>query len=294
MTALLRCHRRAPPRLPAWLLSAWLLLGWLTVLALPAFGQPLLTLLDGEATVIEDARRLAAVPGLRLAPGAIVDTGAGSALVRVEWPDGVVADLGAATRVMVLPPGFAPRAGQPPRLYLLQGWLKLASGGPDATGGVVTPTLELLPFSGAAVVVAERRARYVFAETGALEIVERPGNRRVALNAGALYAGDDGVLPRPAADWLARVPRPFRDAIPRRAAAFAGREVSGTPLPPPPYAAVADWFAAEPAVRRPFPRRFLSWASDPAFRRELRSRLSAHREWDPVLNPPPPPSAPAR
>lgn len=289
MTALLRRPRRAPPRLPAWLLSAWLAL-----LALPAFGQPLLTLLDGEATVIENARRLDAVAGLRLAPGSIVDTGAGSALVRIEWPDGVVADLGAATRVMVQPPGFAPRAGPAPRLYLLQGWLKLASAGRDATGGVVTPSLELVPFSGVAVVDVDRRERRVFAESGALELLERPGGRRVALAAGALYAGAEGVRARPPADWLARVPRAFRDAIPRRAANFAQREVTASVLPPPTYAVVADWFAAEPAVRRTFPRRFVSWASDPAFRRELQAHLSAHREWDPVLNPPPPPSAPAR
>jgi hypothetical protein len=288
VTTPLRCHRRVPPRLPAWLLSAWLAL-----LALPALGQPLLTLLDGEARVIENARHLTGVAGLRLAPGTIVDTGAASALVRIEWPDGVVADLGAATRVMVQPPGFTARAGQAPRLYLLRGWLKLASGGRDATAGVVTPTLELLPFSGAAVVDADRRERRVFAESGALELLERPGGQRVALPAGAMYADAEGVRARPAADWLARVPRAFRDAIPRRAATFAQRDVSASVLPPPTYAAVAEWFTAEPAVRRSFPRRFVSWASDPAFRRELQSHLSAHREWNPVLNPPPPPSAPA-
>ncbi len=267
---------------------------WLLALcALPAAAQPMITLLDGEAIVIDEARRLTAVPGLRLGAGAIVDTGAASLLVRIEWPDGTAADLGAGSRVMVAPPGFAARGGKAPLLYLLHGWVKLGTGGREPAGGVVTPALELLPFSGAAVVVADRRERYVFAEAGALELLERPGGRRVALTGGALY-GADGVLPRPTAEWLARVPRAFRDAIPRRAAGLAGRDAAGGALPPPAYAAVAEWLAAEPAVRKTFPRRFLPWAAEPAFRRELQSHLSAHREWDPILNPPPPPSAPAR
>ena len=273
-------------------LASWCL----ALCALPAAAQPMITLLDGEAVVIEEARRLSAVPGLRLSAGAIVDTGSASPLVRIEWPDGTAADLGAGTRVMVAPPGFAARGGKAPLLYLLQGWVKLGGAGREPVGGVVTPALELLPFAGAAVVVADRRERHVFAEAGALELLERPGGRRVALGAGAFY-GADGVLPRPPADWLARVPRAFRDAIPRRAASLAGRDVAGGALPLPAYAAVADWLAAEPALRKPFPRRFLPWAADPAFRRELQSHLSAHREWDPILNPPPPPTptlAPAR
>lgn len=277
----------APGRWRRWLAAA--ALPWL--LALPAAAQPMLTLLDGEAVVIDEARRAGAAVGLRLGAGAIVESGAASPLVRIEWPDGTAADLGAGTRVMVAPPGFAPRGGKAPLLYLLHGWLKIGTTGRDSVGGVVTPALELMPFSGAAVVVADRRERYVFAETNALEVLERPAGRRVVVNGGALY-GAEGVLPRPSADWLARVPRAFRDAIPRRAAALAGRDVAGSALPPPGYAAVADWLAAEPAVRRPFPRRFRAWAADPDFRRELLAHLPAHREWDPILHPPP--SAPAR
>lgn len=259
---------------------------------LQAAELPLLTIVDGEVTLVEDARRAAGAPGVKLAPGTLVEVAPTSTVVRIEWPNGAALDLAAGARAMVAPPGFAARNGLAPLVYLLHGWAKLGSAGRDAVGGVVTPALELLPFSGAAVVVVDKRERFVFAETGALELVERPGGQRETLAAGALHSAA-GTLPRPSAEWLARVPRGFRDPLPRRAGALAGRAATATPLPAPTYAQLADWLTAEPALRRPFPRRFASLADDAAFRRGLLANERSHPEWGPLLHPPTPTPTPS-
>jgi hypothetical protein len=273
-----------------WGAERWLVAAAMVLAACrPALAQEvLLTLLEGDAVVIDGARRLAALPGLRLIAGDIVESGAATTLVRLEWPDESVVDLGPATRVMVLPQGFAKRGGQDPLVYLLQGWAKVISSSSLPAAGLVAPTLELLPLRGAAVLYADPHEQFVFAESGALDVLERPaGKSPLPLAPGALYTGHGSVLPRAATEWLQRVPRNFRDPIPRRAAALREHRVEASVLPPPDYAQLADWLNAEPELRRHFPRRFGALAQDPAFRHQLQVHLAAHPEWASVLNPPP-------
>jgi len=258
----------------------------MVALPLPCFAQGmLLTLLDGEALVIDGDKRLAAVAGLHLAPAAIVETGANTAITRVEWPDHTAVDLGPGTRAMLAPAGFPARSGRLPLVYLLQGWAKVTGPGKVPAGGVLTPAIEVLPFAGAAVIVADRQERFVFAESGPLEVLDRgaAGARR-GLATGSLYTAA-GVLPRPTPGWLSSVPRAFRDPIPLRAALFKDRVVSASVLPDPTYVTLADWLSAEAAVRRDFPHRFATLVRDAASRRALQAHLSSHPEWASVLNP---------
>ena len=253
----------------------------------------ILTLIDGRAIVTDGAQRFEAVAGMRPGAAAIIETGPSTTLARFEWPDRTTVDLGPDTRAMLLPPGFPARSGRLPLLYLLQGWAKINGPGKDAAGGLLAPGFEVLPFIGAAVVFADRRERFAFAESGPLDIVERGASaRRLGVAAGALYAGAAGVVPRPTSEWLARVPRAFRDAIPQRAAAFKDRVVNASVLAPPTYVGLADWLTAEPAVRREFPRRFAGLMQDAESRRGLQSHLSSHPEWGPLLNPPIDPNKP--
>lgn len=260
-------------------------MAWALVLAAGASHAQgaLLTLVDGEAVITDGARRLAAQPGVRVAAGALVETRAGT-LLRLEYADETVVDLGPGTRVMVSPPAFRARSGRPPAIYLLQGWAKVAGRGGVPAGGVVAPRFELLPMSGAAVLFTGPNEQGVFAESGAMELIDRPGGNQRGLAAGALYGGNAQVLPRPPADWLKRVPRAFRDPIPRRAAQFQGRQVDASILPPPTYLDLADWLAAEADVRRGFPQRFATLARDPAFRRSVKASLASHPEWTAVLD----------
>ena len=256
-----------------------------------------LTLLEGSARVVDGARASAAVPGLALAPGAIVETAADSRLVRIEFADGSVADLGPQSRVMVAPRGFAPREGKAPALYLLDGWVKQIAA-PDApAAGLATPGIDLLPFTGAVVVNAAAGAHRVFVESGRARLQERRrGGATVAVSGGEMYAADSGlggtVTPRPGADFVAAMPRMFRDRIPSQAARFKDASVVAPALPPPDYAALHAWLAAEPLIRRDFPRRFAVLARQRPFRTSLEEGLAQFPEWRPVLYPPPPPPPP--
>jgi hypothetical protein len=268
---------------------AWLLAVLLAAPAAPAASAQglLLTLLEGDAVVLDGARRVAGVAGLRLAPGTIVETAPNAALARIEWPErGGVVDLGPGTKAMLAPPGFPARSGKLPAIYLLRGWAKIAGPGKEPFGSVLAPGLELLPFGGAAVLQVDGSERLAFAEAGTVEAVERGSGKRQGIAQGALYTVGAGVQARPPGAWLARVPRAFRDPLPLRAAAFKERSVAASALPDPTYVQLADWLTAEPALRADFPRRFGALAKTPEFRRAVQTHMSAHPEWNPILNPP--------
>lgn len=269
--------------------------------ALAAFGTCaaapavwLVTLMDGEAVVVDGLRRIVAAPGLELGSGALIETGESTALVRLEGPEQSSIDLGPATRVMLSPPAQASRGGRVPVLYLLQGWAKLTSrtsAGSAGLAGFAAPGLDGGPVNGALVLRVAAGEQSLFAETARLDVHERrTGGPVLKLVPGQFYRGDGNkpgsVTPRPDPAWLKDLPRAFRDTIPLRAASFKDRPATPVVLPGPSYEQLAQWLAAEPYVRRDFTQRFAPLLRDPAFRRGVQQRLNAHPEWATVLYPP--------
>lgn len=268
---------------------------WVLALGAPAMALAqdwVISILEGEAVVVDGARRLVATAGQRLEPGAIIETTAKTGLLRVEGGDQSTYDLGPDTRAMLAPPGFPARNERVPQIYLLQGWLKATSRGPREAAGVLTPALEVLPFKGAVVLNQVKREHVAFIETGRVDLVERRvGGGPIAVNAGEFYGGEGSrrgsVSARPAPSWLQTVPRSFRDPIPLRAAAFRDRRVEPAALPAANYAQLVDWLSAEPTLRAQMPGRFASLTRDAAFRNEVTTHLSAHPEWGPIVAPEP-------
>ena len=270
--------------------------GWciaLATLGLPAAAAAqdwLITVLDGEAVVVDGIKRYAAVAGQRLEPGAIIETTAKTNLVRIEGGDQSTYDLGPETRAMLMPAGFPQRNERPPQLYLMQGWLKATARGAREAAGIISPALEVLPFKGSVVVQQQKREHVVFVEAGRLDLIERRvGSGTVAVNTGEFYGGEGArrgsVAPRPAPTWLQSVPKAFRDPIPLRAPAFRDKRVEPTALPGPTYAQLADWLTAEFTLRAQMPGRFAPLTRDATFRAEVNSHMAAHPEWGPVINP---------
>ncbi len=281
----------------------------LPALMLPALGifppaaaaesAALLTLLEGEAMLIIGARAWAAVPGARVPAGTLVETDAGTALLRIEWPDGSVLDLGPATRVMLRPPlaaGATLNAGpgsRGPLFYLLQGWAKQSQA--VASAGQVGASFEVPPFKGVLVSHVEGRNTVLFSEEGR----EAVGGRRGHATMFSLRSGEaavatpelaDGLLQRqarPPAGWLQRMPRAFRDTLPLRAGQFKGLQPTWRARPPLGYAALQPWLVAEEPLRRDFPQRFADLLGERAFRDAVTARLDQHPEWAPLLRPPP-------
>ncbi|NRF68093.1 hypothetical protein HLB44_13960 [Aquincola sp. S2] len=278
----------------------------MTVLALVAAAPlqaadapALVTIVEGAGLVIEGARSVAAAPGLKLNAATIIDTTPATALLRIEFADGSLLDLGPDTRVMLQPPGLAGGGPRGPAYYLLQGWAKHTSGGGGKAGGQLAFAAEVQQPSGVTVSRVSGEALQLFVETGALQLQERrikPASA-LALKAGEFYQRDGAdkgqVSPRPAPGFLQSVPKGFRDTIPPRAAQLKGRPPEPQTQPWPGYAALKAWLSAEPVIRREFPRRFAVPARDAAFRDGLVKNLASHPEWEPVLFPPKPASAPS-
>jgi len=279
----------------AWALLPAMLCG--LAAAAPAAPEPtaVVTILEGDATALQGSVRTAVAEGLRLTPATIVETGPRTALLRIEGNDGTAIDLGPDTRVMLAPPGIGARGSKSPALYLLRGWAKVSGPANTAIYGIVSPSFEMPSQKGVAVAFVSKDEALLFLESGDAQLVERRDGKAqasLALKNTEFYSRqgiDNGkIAARPAPAMLERLPRAFRDTLPRRAAVFQGRNVELKPLAPPSYAELEAWMGGELAIRRPFTRRFLARAREPEFRRALISRLSAHPEWGPILFPPDP------
>lgn len=250
-----------------------------------------LTLLDGPSTLHLAARAVRAAEGLALPAGTLIATDATCALLRLEWANGNVLDLGPATQVMLAPRLSTAPAGAealaPPAFYLLRGWAKFSSAEPRQ--GWVSPALDAVPVRGVAVLQVEAGQTMLFAETGLQLLTERATATRRTLPAGEflrLAAGrPPELLPRAPAELLARMPTAFRETLPPRWAAFKGRnEVPAEPLPALSYADLAPWLAsAEPALRQGFAHRFAARLTERDFRAAVTAHLPQHPEWGPLL-----------
>lgn len=251
-----------------------------------AQGVVRLTLLDGEARVLQGAQHSQATVGQKLNAGTVIDTTGRTSLLRLEWPDKTAVDLGPSTRALLMPGSFRARSGKPPVLYLLRGWAKVSGGGQTPAGGVLTPQIEVLPqgmANGALVLHVQASGVQVFAESGAAEVLQRPAGHALGVAAGAFYNLESPVMARPPTAWLALVPRAFRDNIPRRAAALSGPPAEGQALPAPAYADLSDWLTAEPDVRKAWPALWAPLLHDAAFRRAVQAALPRHPEWAAAL-----------
>lgn len=280
--------------LTRWHALAALLLGLATCASALGADGARVTILDGEATVLDGAKRVAAKEGLALEDRSIIETNEKTGLLRIEWPDGHVVDLGPGTRVMFEPPLVAGRRSRSSSVYLLKGWAKQRSPDKANSEGLVSALIDVQPFKGAVVAFVSDDETWLFVEAGTVPFVERglKTPARLNLKAGSAYTrlGKEAgtVAARPSGSALQRVPRAFRDPLPLRFEAFKDREVQAPPLPAPSYAELQPWLTAETPLRSGFTRRFDELLRDSGFRRDLAAHWRDHREWYRILFPPPP------
>lgn len=285
----MRMLNRSVPLLRPWLAAG--LLAALCCAAGTAGAAALVTIVDGEASLIDGARTVVAAEGLKVADETLVRTTPRTNLLRVEWPDGTVADFGPDTQAMLSPGAFGLRGGRAPAVYLLRGWVKLSAMGAAASPGLLTPRVDVQAFKGALLVAALGDETWVFAEAGSTTLSERDLKPAapVALKNGEVYLrngpGKGAVSPRPGPGQIQRVPRGFRDALPLRSAVLKDKTVSSRPGPAPAYADLREWLLVEAPLRKGFTRRFAERAKDAAFRTALNENLNQHPDWEPVLFP---------
>lgn len=289
-------------------IPALLLLG--SGLAQAAFPAPsevlaVVGILQGNAVLVRQAARFTLAEGAALDAGDIVETPAG-AHAPLEFGDGTIVGVADATRLILKPRLTRLKNVGEPRLYLLEGWVKVRSPPQAETAfAVLGPRFKVDPQAGALVAHASAEGYAIFAESGSAQLAPREGaHADVALKAGD-FATRSAAVDKPVASarldpvFLQAMPRLFRDPLPARASLLSKREVTLQALGPVSYADVSAWLHSEPGVRRALSRQWQSRAADRAFRAEVAANLRAHMEWERVIFPerflpkkPPPPRPP--
>ena len=250
------------------------------------------TIADGEVVLVRDASRLQLTEGVRLVKDDIVETSAKGRLVRIEFSDGVILDLGPESRALLAPKLTGDRARLPARLHLLRGVAKLTV--PQTSPPITTftsPSFDVTNVARSAVFVVQADQASAFAESGEVALQERRAGKpagNFTLKGGEFFArtGDAKatVSPRPTPAFIQQLPRAFLDTLPSRAALFKTREVEPKPLGEITFADAEAWVDAE-GFRSQFATRWKAMAQNPAFRSGLIVNLSAHPEWDRTLYP---------
>jgi hypothetical protein len=268
------------------LLLAALLAGC-AVAAAAAPRAPLVTMLDGDATLLRDGARFALAEGVRLQAGDLLATGPGTRLLRVEFAGGLGLAFGPGSRAMLTPDlGDDMRGG----VYLLSGWVKLAAPA-GVSGAVRSPLADTDTTAGTLILDVQPDAAQVFAETGPSRVQPRAtGAPAQALKSGEMLTlpagGGKPVLARGASPaFVQSMPRTFMDSLPPRFAAFSA-DVAPRRLGDMSYADAQPWIDAEAPLRRVFAERWRRLAADPQFRSGLVAGLKSHPEWATILNPP--------
>ena len=248
---------------------------------------PLVTMLDGDATLLRDGARFSLAEGVRLQAGDLLATGPNTRLLRVEFAGGLGLAFGPGSRAMLTPDlGDDMRGG----VYLLSGWVKLAA--PSGVSGAVRSRVADTDTTGGTLILSlQPDGAQAFAETGPSRVQPRAPDAPVQ----ALKSGEMLTLPaggaRPALAkgaspaFVQAMPRVFMDSLPSRLAAFPA-DVPPHKLGEMSYADAQPWIDAEPPLRRVFAERWRRLAAVPQFRSGLVEGLKAHPEWTPILYPP--------
>ncbi|WP_244817546.1 FecR domain-containing protein [Caballeronia sp. Lep1P3] len=247
---------------------------------------------EGPVTLIRATTVYEVDAPLALEPGDLLATGP-HASAQIECDDGSIAALAADTRV-----GIDATAGACGSLSLLSGWIKVARmhAAPGAWP-IDTAAWRAAVSEGSAVVHTDMNAVSLFLENGSVALTLSGRGREPQLLSGERYlqrspadaARPLDTAPRPAPDFIAAMPLPFRDplgSIARRVvskekAPAAGRTAS--------YADVGDWLISPLALRGTFVARFRPLAQAQPFRAQVRAHLRELPEWRRVLCPPAPP-----
>jgi len=254
-------------------------------LSLPLSAQEVgtVTLLrDSPLHVIHGVSVLQGVEGMRLHTGDILETGPSpTAQAQLEFTGGAIVEIGPSSQLLVSSASAA--SGE---MVLLSGWIK-----GETTAGVYRysgPLATATTNGGNVLLHATPDAVDIFVERGTASV--SGGSAPIASAPGKIFFTRKGGKPivaaeRPSGDFVGAMPISFRDLLPPRLPAFAGKK------PPTPktdhevtYADVERWLTL-PASRKAFAARFRSRIQDPAFRQAIEAHQNALPDWAPILHP---------
>jgi Putative peptidoglycan binding domain/FecR protein len=215
-----------------------------------------LTIVEGGSAIVTGGRSVLAAAGMRLTSCDIAQTESGG-LMQFEMDDGTTIELGSGSRFLADIPGGRGAGATTGPHFLLSGWLKLTvPPGAKTAYRVNSGLADLVVGSGVVVVHAEAATMQLFVERGEAAVFEvGRGAKELRVGAGQTYSRSKGstdgeVSGRPGPDFLAAMPRAFRDTLPSRLAAAAALKPTPEPGPQVGLRDLQEWFRGDPEPRR--------------------------------------------
>jgi len=265
---------------------------WLAALFCPlsvaAADTALYTIVDGDARVLRGIAWSKLVPGARAQEGDLVEL-AERAQIQVEMArGGAINVVGPASVYAASLPGDGKAAG-PAEWALSRGWAKAAATPPGLRLRMALATVEAA--DAIVLVHGDAASARIFVESGAPK-VGVPAARGKDAPARDAHAGElwtrSGEKPFTVEShmppgFVATIPRPLLDALPRLAPRFAGPAPTLTAGAEVTYADAESWLSGP--YRRAFVRRLTPRLSDPEFRAGVEARIGSYPEWDRMLHP---------
>jgi hypothetical protein len=273
-------------------IAAWVVsFAWARPAAGPEF-TGLVGLLDGEPfTLIRGDNVATGTAGVTVVSGDILETQPGNFLV-IEARGGNLVAIGPASQVYFLPHADINT------LVVLKGWVKVDVRATSKADGLRILGTRLGVQAQKAVVLlrADARSDSIFAETGSGTLLLRDDaatrvDKEIQPNQFLAREDKQAVVsqPRPAPDFVANMPVPFRDPLPDHASAKLKKAMEPKAVREVSYADVQPWLTLPRDWRGGFIPRFRGRLKDQAFFAAMDAHLSQYPEWTPILHPPPPP-----
>lgn len=233
--------------------------------------------------LIRGVQTFKAGPGVVLQKGDILESGMQT--VQIEMAPAMVMSVAPHARL------YLADVGARLELAVLDGWLKVRSKGTPLV--LQSGWLRSRSDSGSLVFHAEAGKSELFPEEGEVMVTASgagsadPAAQKITQEQYVLHPASQPlkIMARPAKEFLAAIPKPFRDALTSQAAKLNGKTVAPDPEYDIQYADVEAWLKTDLAVKKEFFKRFKPMLKNPDFRRSLEAELGQVPEWKLALHP---------
>jgi hypothetical protein len=256
-------------------------------MAAPALAQTVatLTFADGKVGLLRGTATFTVAAGVKIEAGDMIDTGAKSQ-AQLEFGDGLILNLGAESRLYLLPAGTGASAD----FALAAGWMKAAIAAGHKLDShpsrYILPGLTVETAEATVVLHAAPGFDEFFVESGTVKTTEiaHDGSfgKSFAAKGGDYVSRKDGQAATPGRapqTFLGGMPAHFRDNLPSmiakvKTAREPARDHDTT------YAEAQAWLNANALVRPALAARYQTRAKDAEFRAGLVADMSMHPEWE--------------
>lgn len=243
-----------------------------------------ITAVEKPIRLIRGVQTFKAGAGVVLQKGDILESGLST--IQIESGPGLMVAVAPSTKVYLVDVG--------PRLEfaVIEGWLKLRN--KDVPVALQSNLMRSHSVSNSLVFHVDTGKNELFPEEGEISCApfngadKSPAEQKIKQEQYAVVHGGEPikVLPRPAKEFLAAIPKPFRDALSSQAGKLNGKTVAPQLEYEIQYADVEAWLKTELPAKKDFVKRFKPMLKNPAFRSALAAELGQMPEWKIILHPP--------